>query len=89
MESDMTEYEQNGIDITFIKPMKKESIDKLLEYCLLSGCQSRHNSSHNLSQVIIEILSENNLISSSWIDCRREWHQTIFFFLLIFKLRSS
>ena len=48
MDTDVTDFEQNGADVIFTKPMKVELMERLFVYCEKHGYQSLIHDKKNL-----------------------------------------
>lgn len=42
MDVDVLDYENNGADLILTKPMRMDSLQRLLDYCDRHGCKSHH-----------------------------------------------
>lgn len=54
MDIDIIAYEQAGADLILTKPMRMESLNKVLEFCSLFGCQSHFTDGRNVDDVPYE-----------------------------------
>ena len=51
MDTDITDFEQNGADVIFTKPMKVELMERLFVYCEKHGSHSRFAEIDEVDQV--------------------------------------